>query len=185
MWLNSSLLHCVKQDWWKSKWEFGPATSIKRGPALGMRSNRLEEIQNLLHWWPLGKHLSGSDTDLKNLLSSASCARLYFHLLLLLFPLQVLMMAPQTVVKVTQEAPWSALMQKMWPMSGVLWAGVRTVGSLVTLACTHKLPVIMTGLATMWQGVSFHGTISEGQKIKCFLHITYAKIVLFHNQLSC
>lgn len=185
MWLNSSLLHRIKQDWWKSKWEFGPATSIKRGPALEMRSNRLEEVQNLHYWQQLGKHLSGSDTDLKNLLSSSSCPSLDLHSLLLLFPLQVLMMAPQTVVKVIQEAPWCALMQKTWPTSGVLWAGVRTVGRLGTLACTHKLPAIMTGLATTWQEVSFHGTISEAQKIKCFLHITYAKIVLFHNQLSC
>lgn len=101
-----------------------------------------------------------------------------------LFPLQVLTMAPQTAVKGIQEAPWSALMQKTWPTCGALWAGVRTVGRLVTLVCTHKLPAIMSGLATMYRGVSFHGTISEAQKIKCFLHITYAKIVLFHNQLS-
>lgn len=48
-----------------------------------MESNRLEEVQNLLYWWPSDKHLSGSDTDLKNLLSSALCASLYRNLILL------------------------------------------------------------------------------------------------------
>lgn len=64
-------------------------------------------------------------------------------------------------------------MQKTWHMSGVLWAGVKTVGRLVTPVSTPKSPAITTGLATTWQGVSFHGTISEAQETKYFLVVIH------------